>query len=94
MVIPNFEFETWFVASAESLSGKRGLREDLVSPPEPEGIRGSKEWLSKNMEIGRSYSPTVDQAALVSAMDLGAARSCKSFDRLCREVKRLVSYIL
>jgi hypothetical protein len=90
IVIPKYEFETWFLAAAESLGGYRGLREGLLPPPDPLTVRGTKEWLSGNMGPGRKYSPTVDQAALVAQMDLEAARSCKSFDRLCREIQRLV----
>lgn len=91
IVIPKREFETWFLTAAESLGGLRGLCEGLVSPHDPEAIRGAKEWLSRNMVPGRKYSPTVDQAALVAGMDLTAARSCRSFDRLCREVGRLIA---
>lgn len=90
IVIPKYEFETWFLAAAQSLSGKRGLRDGLLPPPDPTAIRGAKEWLSRNMVPGRKYSPSVDQAALVAGMDLTAARSCRSFDRLCREIERLV----
>jgi hypothetical protein len=90
IVIPKYEFETWFLAAAESLGGLRGLRNGILPPPNPEAIRGAKEWLSRNMTPGKKYSPSVDQAALVAAMDLTAARSCRSFDRLCREVERLV----
>jgi hypothetical protein len=43
------------------------------------------------MASNRKYSPTVDQAALVSGMDLIAARSCKSFDRLCRKIEQVVA---
>jgi len=89
IVIPKYEFETWFLASAQSLSGKSGLREGLLPPPDPAAIRGAKQWLTRNMVPGRKYSPTVDQASLVAAMDLTAARSCRSFDRLCREIERL-----
>jgi hypothetical protein len=90
IVIPKYEFETWFLAAAESLGGLRGLRHGILPPPNPEAIRGAKEWLSRNMTPGKKYSPSVDQAALVAAMNLTAARSCRSFDRLCREVERLV----
>jgi hypothetical protein len=91
IVIPKYEFETWFIAAAQSLSGRRrGLREGLLPPPDPTAVRGAKEWLSRNMVPGRRYSPTVDQAALVAGMDINAARSCRSFDRLCREIGRLV----
>jgi hypothetical protein len=91
IVIPKYEFESWFLAAAKSLAGKRGLREGLLPPLEPEIIRGAKEWLSSNMVSGRKYSPSVDQAAFVAGMDLAAARGCKSFDRLCREIERLVT---
>jgi hypothetical protein len=90
IVIPKYEFETWFLAAAESLGGLRGLRHGILPPPNPEAIRGAKEWLSRNMTPGKKYSPSVDQVALVAAMNLTAARSCRSFDRLCREVERLV----
>ena len=91
VVIPKYEFEAWFLAAAQSLGGRRGLREGLLPPVAPEDIRGAKEWLSRNMAPDRKYSPSIDQAALVAAMDLDAARSCRSFDRLCREIKRLVA---
>ena len=90
IVIPKYEFETWFLTAAKSLGGYRGLREGLLAPPDPMAVRGAKEWLSRDMEPGRKYSPTVDQAALAAHMDLKAARSCRSFDRLCREIERLV----
>jgi hypothetical protein len=92
IVIPKYEFETWFLTAGESLSGLRGLREGLSAPADPEAIRGAKEWLSRNMISGRTYSPTVDQAALVAGMDLIAAKSCRSFDRLCREIERLAAF--
>ena len=90
IVIPKREFETWFLAAAHSLRGQRGLREDLLPPSDPEVIRGAKEWLTGNMAPGKTYSPSVDQAALADGMDLTEARACKSFDRLCREIERLV----
>ena len=90
VVLPKHEFESWFLAAARSLAGKRGLRESIEPPEHPEAIRGTKEWLSKNMVPGRTCSPTVDQAALVAAMDLTAARTCKSFDRFVREMRRLI----
>lgn len=38
------------------------------------------------------YSPTVDQAALASLVDLELVRSrSKSFDKLCRELEKLVA---
>ncbi|MEV4093232.1 DUF4276 family protein [Streptosporangium saharense] len=47
------EFEAWFLAAAESLSGHRGLADPLLPPPNPEGIRGAKEWLSARSPTAR-----------------------------------------
>ncbi len=91
VVIAKREFESWFIAASQSIGGRRVLRQYLFSPPDPEAIRGAKEWLSRNMVPGRTYSPSIDQAALVAGMNLVAARSSKSFDRLCREIERLIS---
>ena len=91
IVIPKMEFESWFLAPASSLAGKRGLRPDLTAPQNPEEIRGAKEWLSRGMIRGRAYSPTVDQAPLAAGIDLVAARVCHSFDRFVREISRLLN---
>ncbi|MBS1825762.1 MAG: DUF4276 family protein [Acidobacteria bacterium] len=50
------EFETWFLAAAESLSGVRGLPSNLIPPPDPEAIRDAKGWLTKQMPSGTCYS--------------------------------------
>ena len=42
------------------------------------------------MRPGRSYRPTLDQAALTAAIDLAAARTAPSFDKLWREVVALL----
>jgi len=89
-IVPKHEFESWFLAAARSLAGKRGLSHDLEPPENPEGIRGAKEWLRGKMVPGRAYSPTVDQAALAAEMDLAQARLSRSFDSFVREIERLI----
>src|ERR1022692_2216324 len=49
VVLAKREFENWFIAVAESIAGYAGLRPDLTAPPNPESIRGAKEWLHRNM---------------------------------------------
>jgi hypothetical protein len=89
LVLAECEFETWFLAAAVSLRGKRGLPNDL-SPPANLRIRGAKEWLSRKMR--QRYSETLDQPAFAATMDLRVARArCPSFDKLCRELSRLVA---
>lgn len=90
VVLAKHEFEAWFIAAAESIAGSRGLADDLVTPHDPEGIRGAKEWLESRMAAGSAYSPTVDQPALAARFDIDAARRAASFDKCFREVRRLL----
>lgn len=91
VVLAKYEFESWFLAAADSLSGRRGLKNDLYAPTNPETIRGAKEWLSQRMEGSRTYSETLDQPALAELFDLDAARRADSFDKCYREITRLLT---
>jgi hypothetical protein len=93
VVLAKREFEAWFLAAAESLSGLRGLPSDLVCPNAPEEVRGAKEWLASRMVPGRGYSEASDQPALTAALDLNAARRADSFDKFYREVVRLLTVV-
>ena len=85
VVVAKCEYEAWFLASAASLEGRRGLRVSLEPPDDPEGIRDAKGWIQRNRTDGRAYSPTVDQAALTARIDIDLARSrSDSFDKFCR----------
>jgi Domain of unknown function (DUF4276) len=89
VVIPNREFEAWFLACASSLQGVRGL---VVTEPvtvRAEDVRGAKEWLSKRM-LGGGYGETTDQAAFCSCMDLAMALAgSRSFRKLHDDWLRL-----
>ena len=88
IVIPR-EFEAWFLASAASLAGKRGLPADLQPPDQdPEQMRDAKGWLARQMP--RRYHATVDQPALAACFDLQAARSAPSFERFLRKLAGLL----
>lgn len=87
VVLAKREFEAWFLASAESLRGRRGLASDLEAPSDPEAIRGAKEWLTARMGPGQRYVETLDQPALAAVFDLERARrGAPSFDKLFRDV--------
>jgi hypothetical protein len=90
VILAKKEFEAWFLAAAESLRGKHGLPNDLQSPPEPEEIRGAKEWLSDKMPYGRSYAETTDQPAFTDLFDMSMARRADSFDKCYREIERML----
>lgn len=88
VVIPR-EFEAWFLASARSLGGKRGLPADLQPPDrDPEQVRDAKGWLARQMP--RRYHETVDQPALTACFDLQAARAAASFERFVRKLATLL----
>lgn len=83
------EYETWLIASALALRGKQGLPDDLMPPQDPEGLRDAKGWLGKFMPAG--YDPIIHQCALTRQIDLAAARSIPSFERLYQHVRRLMA---
>ncbi len=86
------EYESWFIASLESISPLAGIDSSVQAPDGIEQIRGAKEWLSRRMPSGDAYRPTLHQAEFSSAVDVDLARCrSQSFDRLCNEVSRLSS---
>ena len=91
VTVANREYEAWFLASAESLRGHRGLAADFSPPADPEAIRGAKERLSEHMPAGEPYAPTVHQASFSQMIDPEAARRAPSFAKLCRDIRRLVA---
>lgn len=83
-VVANVEYETWFVASAPSLTGYLNLSRDEALPDAPEVARLGKGWIQRRRI---KYSETVDQPAMTRAMDLTLCRSkSPSFDKLCRDL--------
>lgn len=93
LVLAHREFEAWFIASAESLAGKRGLPPHLRAHPAPETIRGCKEWLTDQMRPGRCYDELSDQPAMTNLFDLGVAlRASPSFDKCHRELASLLKH--
>ena len=93
VVLAKREFEAWFLAADESLRGHRGLPSDLAAPPDPEAIRGAKEWLEDRMPRGKAYVASSDQPALTAVFDITAARRADSFDKCHREVIRLITWL-
>ncbi|NLE37759.1 MAG: DUF4276 family protein, partial [Pirellulaceae bacterium] len=88
VVIAKSEFESWILAGIEGLRGKRGIPDDVRPLDDPESIRDAKGRLSRLMG---TYKETVDQPALTSHFDLHQARRrSDSFDKLCREIHRLL----
>lgn len=91
VVLAQREYEAWFIAAAASLRGLQGLSDTLTPPANPEEITGAKEWLRKNMLRNRKYDPPLDQPELTRHFDLQSALVCRSFDKLYRDVARLLA---
>src|ERR1017187_2807032 len=89
VVLAHQEFEAWFLASASSLRGLRRLPQDIDDHPDPESVRGCKEWLDARMPPNAKYSETADQPAFADTFDLTLARRAPSFDKLYREIEQI-----
>lgn len=90
VVLAKSEYESWFLAAAGSVAGRREMADDTTPPDDPESIRDAKGWLSSRMPPGRSYRPTLDQAALTAVFGLDEARAAPSFDKLWRDLASLL----
>ncbi len=90
-VLAKCEFEAWFLAAAESLRGKRGLKNEIEPPDNPEEIGDAKGWLRQRREDDRRYRETVDQPGLTAQFDLNQARNAASFDKCYRDIVYLIS---
>lgn len=89
-VVANIEYETWFVAAAESLAKFIELDENEPIPDAPEAQRCGKKWIESRFR-GAKYSETQDQPRMSAAMDFAMARRrSPSFDKLCRELERRI----
>lgn len=91
VVLAKEEYESWFLASADSLRGCRGLPASFSAPGNPESIRHPKEWLKQQMPESR-YRETTDQPALTESIDFNLAKTrSDSFDKLMRVLDFLAS---
>lgn len=93
VVLAKFEFENWFIAAAESLRGRRGLADGLLTPEDPERIRDAKGWLGDRMDGSRRYSPVLDQPALTATFSMIEAQRSRSFRKCVAEVERLLGEV-
>jgi hypothetical protein len=95
------EYESWFVASLETLAGQTikgrpGLPAGLQYPDTEsiEGLRSPKGWLERQMTSGRKYRETEDQAALTAMIDFELVqRRSRSFRRLIHAMQQLLNAI-
>jgi hypothetical protein len=94
VVVAYREYETWFLASLESLRGQYGIAEHATAPVNPESKRDAKGALEEYMPADRAYSETGDQPAMSAVFDLGLAhRRNRSFRKLVKAVGELLTQL-
>jgi hypothetical protein len=85
VVLAKRKYEAWFLASSDSLDGKRGFVLDEPVNFDPETLRDAKGWLSQRIPGGK-YREVTDQPAFSATMDVEQARvNSRSFRKLCTE---------
>ena len=88
VVLPNREYEAWFIAAAQSLTGCRGFVFDGAAVVDPEVPRNAKGWI-KERTVNKRYDPVIDQPAFSAAIDLEMAYAqSRSFRKLCGDLDR------
>ncbi|MGE0096797.1 MAG: DUF4276 family protein [Hydrogenophaga sp.] len=94
IVLANREFEAWFIAAAQSLSGARGFSIEAHVQVEAERPRDAKGWMRQHM-VGGVYREMLDQPAFAAKFDLHQAfDNSRSFRKLCKEWQTHVSRAL
>lgn len=92
VVVAYREYETWFLASVESLRGQCRIALDASAPADPEAKRDAKGALETFMPAGASYSPTIHQQRLSAVFDMALAhRRNRSFRKLTKAVGELLA---
>jgi len=86
-------YETWIVASIETIAGKWDVPAGLTPPVDVEAIPNPKTWINEHFPRGRAYKETQDQEAMTVLLDLGLASSARSFRRLDHGLQEAVQAI-
>ncbi len=90
VVLANREYESWFIAAAQSLNDQRGFSFDPMDRIDPETPRDAKGWIRARM-AGGAYGETTDQPEFSARMDLQEAyNGSRSFRKLCSDWSRQV----
>ncbi len=87
-------YESWLLASLDTISGRHGIPGSAVLSGDPEGVSNPKQWLTDQMPSGQAYKETTHQASLSRVMDLDLVyRNSRSFRRLCHALEQLLCAI-
>ncbi len=91
VVYAHREYESWFLASLDTIKGKQNIPETADLTASVEAIADPKKWLSDRMPHGMAYKETTHQASFTNSIDLDlACQNSRSFRRLCHALQQLV----
>ena len=91
IVCAHWTFESWFLASLETIKGQRGISEAAALSLDAEDIQNPKQWLTNHMPDGQAYKETLHQASLSSFIDIELTyHNSRSFRRLCHALELLL----
>ena len=91
VTVADWEYESWFIASAESIARHTGTTNQIEVPDNIEAIKAAKGWVERNL-MADKYKERKHQAAFSTRINVSLARSrSHSFNRFCREIERLLT---
>lgn len=94
IVCAHRSYETWFLASLNTIKGLHGIPNTADLSDDPEAVGNPKQWLSDQMPSGQAYKETIHQVSLSRVIDLDLAQqNSRSFRRLCHALELLLSTI-
>ena len=70
VVCAKAEYESWFLASIDTVRGNAGIPDTAFLNVNAEEIANPKQWLTDRMPSGQAYKPTTHQASLSSHINL------------------------
>ena len=92
IVCAHRSYESWFLASLDTIKGQRGISDTAVLSQAAEDVSNPKQWLTDQMPTGQAYKETIHQASLSQSIDIGMARhNSRSFRRLCHALEQLLA---
>ena len=93
VVCANPSYESWLLASLDTIRGKCGISADANLTCSPEDVPNPKQWISETMPRGKAYKETIHQTTLSRAIDVCLAhKNSRSFRRLCHAVEELLDF--
>lgn len=92
-VVANREYESWFLASADTMQHHGAIQDNASRPDNSEEIRDAKGYFSRQiMKPGTTYAETIEQEKFSALIDIATVqRRSRSFQKLIKELDRVTS---